>query len=110
MNEIICKVVEIEQILLNDLPNKDKVIAILKQLSGLELTQLSIRAKKNVEYNLVLLNKILQKYSLTTFGDYEKINKTDLDEILNHLKNICISLHKLVHSKYFYRKTASTDK
>jgi hypothetical protein len=110
MIELVCKVTEIEKILIDNLSKQYKVITIIKKLSGLELSQLSTRAKKNIEYNLVLINEILRKYPIANFDDYEKINGTDLDEILNHLKNIYTSLYKLIRLKYFYRKSACTDK
>lgn len=104
MIDFLSKLAGIEKIFVDNLSKKDKIIAILKQLSGLELTQLSTKVRKDVKYNLILSNEILRKYPLTTFDDYEKINGTDLDEILKYLYNIYIALRKFSRSKQFYEK------
>lgn len=78
-----------EKILSSHFSKKDKIIQALNELSGLNLSLLKTGVRRKLENNLVKLNEIVQLYDIKTVDDYNSINDSHLDAIVNILRTIC---------------------
>lgn len=95
MNERLIKVFNMKKILsAKDLQKKDRIINASKELSGLNLTELSVSMRKQLEYHLVLLNQIVKQYPIKTFEDYAQLTEAHLNSMVDILKKIAVILGK----------------
>lgn len=95
MNERLIKVFNMKKILsAQDVQKKERIIHASKELSGLNLTELSASMRKKLEHHLALLNQIVKQYAIKTFEDYAQITDTHLDSMINILKRITMVLGK----------------
>jgi len=93
--EFFAKIACIEKMLSSNLAKIDKITQASKQLSGLDITDLPLIAKRTIEGHLIIINQIVSKNRIKTFDDYRWISEKHLNQIVNNLKAICqcVSLH-----------------
>ena len=94
------KMLGMEKILLEDIPNKDKIISASEYLSGLEFNKLSKSLARKVEEEFSQLNSILKQYPIKTFDDYRQISTEHLSQMVEILNRICQRLKKFSRTNY----------
>lgn len=103
------KVMNMERILLDDLPKVEKITQAAGAISGLELTKLTTSVRRNVERQLVFFNTILQEYNVKTCDDYIKIASVHLDKIIQMFKRVCRLLKKFAETNDFVNVASSYE-
>jgi flagellar biosynthesis/type III secretory pathway chaperone len=104
MARLFDKMLAMEEILLTELPYKDKITSASQQLSGLELTKLSASISRKIKQELAYLNSIVTQYPINTFNDYELMNVPHLHEMVDTLMRICQRLKKFAQTNYALRQ------
>lgn len=94
------KMLLMEQVLLKDISNKDKIISASEYLSGLELSKLSESIARKIKQEFSHLNGILRQYSIKTFDDYSQISTDHLIQMVEILNRICQRLKKFSCTNY----------
>jgi len=69
------------------LPRSERVLQSLQAFAVVQLTGLPPGICRAVEKHFVAVNQVLAKYHLEEDEDYEQMTESDLQEILNILKN-----------------------
>ncbi len=69
------------------LPTWQRVLQSLQAFAGTQLTGLPPRIYRAVEKHFVAVNRVLAEYHLEKNEDYEQMTESDLQEILNILKD-----------------------
>lgn len=92
MTLFLSRIMKMERLLGEDIPKQDKVIQASQQLSGLELTKLSVQMRKKIEKEFIFLNSILSQYPIKTFEDYRQISLKHLEQMVQALARICQNL------------------
>ena len=92
MNDLLTRLLAIEEILYQSMPGKEAIISSLQKLSGLNLTILTPSIRKTLEDNLVNINQILQQYDLKTWDDYDKISIEHVRTLFSSLLLLCQTL------------------
>lgn len=104
------KAMNMERILLDDLPKVEKIIQAAGAISGLELTKLTTSVRRNIERQLVFFNTLLQQYNIKTCDDYIKIAPAHLDKIIQMFKRVCRLLKKFAETNDFVNATSSYER
>lgn len=89
-----------ERILLENIPNKDKIVNASEYLSGLEFNKLSGSLKRKIVEELSNLNAITTQYPITTFDDYSQIGTEHLVQMVEILNRVCQRLKKFSLTNY----------
>lgn len=69
------RIENIQQQLSSHQPKKDKIIAALEELSGLELDSLNSSIQNIIKKHLIAINQILRQYPIKTFDNYQLISE-----------------------------------
>lgn len=96
--ELQTRIAEIEKILKENAPKKDKIIKSYEALSGLNLTSLDLATQNKLKQNLVAGNKVLSQYPILTFDDYKLISEIDMDRLLTLMKKNYKCLRKFIEN------------
>lgn len=94
------KMLEMERILLENIPHKEKIISASAYVSGLEFNKLSGSLARKIEEEFSYLNRILAQYPIKTFDDYQKISAEHLALMVETLNRVCQRLKKFSRSNY----------
>ena len=74
------------------LPTWQRVLRSLQAFSGTQLTGLPPKINRAVEKHFVAVNRILGKYEPEKEEDYERMSETDLQEILDVVKDLATKI------------------
>jgi ribosomal protein S13 len=101
MTDLQTRINAIIQILANDLPKADKVVASLKAFSGLDITHFNSHQNESINKYLTKINNITARYPIKTDDDYKILSNADLSKILKSVQKLCLNL--LVDLKLEYK-------
>jgi len=74
------------------LPTWQRVLHSLQAFSGTQRTGLPPKINRAIEKHFVAVNRVLGKYELEKKEDYERMSETDLQEILDVVKDLATKI------------------